>query len=74
MISREEQEQQQEKERVILSWSSTRKTTTYAVDELDALKKSSGGQGWLYFNPVTNAYEKPRSISLIPKRKRRLGV
>ena len=73
MISREEQEQQ--KERVILSWSSTTKTTTYTVDELDALKKSSGDQGWLYFNPVTNAYEKPTRIDLVPKRKQqRLGI
>lgn len=57
MISREEQEQQ--KELVMLSWSSTTKTTTYTVDELVALKKNSGGQGWLYYNPTTNAYEKP---------------
>jgi hypothetical protein len=73
MSSREEQEQQ--KERVILSWSSTMKKTTYTIDELNTLKQSTGGSGWKYFNPTTNAYEKPRSIDLIPpKRKRRLGV
>lgn len=73
MISREEQEQQ--KERVMLSWSSTTKTTTYSVDELNTLRQSMGGSGWKYFCPYTNSYEKPRSIDLVPpKRKGRLGV
>jgi hypothetical protein len=69
MISREEQEQQ--KERVILSWSSTMKKTVYDSSELDTLKKSSGGRGWLYYNPVTDSYERPTSIDLVPKRKQR---
>jgi hypothetical protein len=51
------------------------KKTTYTMDELHALRKSSGGTGWLYFNDHIGKYEKPRSIDVVPpKRKRRLGV
>jgi hypothetical protein len=68
--SREEQEP-----KVVIGWSSTLKKTVYDVRELPALRKSAGGgTGYLYFNPTTNKYERPRSIdffSPLPSKKKR---
>jgi hypothetical protein len=47
------------------------KKTVYDSSELDTLKKSSGGRGWLYYNPITNAYERPTSIDLLSRRSKR---
>jgi hypothetical protein len=70
--SREEQEP-----KVVIGWSSTLKKTVYDVRELSALRKpaSPGGTGYVYFNPTTNKYERPRSINFSPppsKKKRPL--
>lgn len=38
----------EKEERFVLGWSTTLKKTVYDSSELDTLKKSSGGRGWLY--------------------------
>lgn len=56
---------------VLLTWNSTPfRPTTYSPTELQHLRQSSGnGTGFKYFNPTTSNYERPRSMTVVPKKK-----
>ena len=71
---------EKEEPHAIIRWRDG-KTIRYHVSEMNALRKSSGGFGWLFFRPdkgEKGVYEKPSAINLVdpppPKPKRRLGV
>ncbi len=66
---------QQEEEMVaVLEWNALRtskRTTAYSLNELEALKRPAPipGTGYVYYNPHRDTYEKPRSINVLPKAK-----
>ena len=56
---------------LVITWNTTRKRSVYNPKELQNLRTSSGtgDDGFKYFNNFTNAYERPRSLVVIPKSK-----
>ncbi len=56
---------QKEEPKVVLTWNTTTKATVYTASELRQLRKGLGGQGFAYYNPVTEKYEQPRSMNAL---------
>ncbi len=58
----------------VLEWNALRtskKTTAYSPGDLEYMRKPApiSGTGYVYYNPHRDTYEKPRSITVIPKSK-----